>query len=435
MKNQTLTIKKMGINGEGIGYIDSKITFVKGALTGEEVLCAIDTEERRYLKGHVIKVLKKSPARVPGKNNHHDYGYSLFHMNYRDQLPFKKGLIKDAINKYTKFDAEEVKVNPVIGSEERMNYRHYAAFPIVYSHGKLVFGELDTVESFLTVSDLEKLIDADINHVLKRIQDILNKYQCKDYFPRVKKGLRYIMVRQFDNGMQVIFVTGKDGIAQEVTREIEAIDEVASVYYTINTTSHTDFKDKGYKRIYGTNYMTYAYNDQTYEFGVKAPALINPKMEEQYADLIKKSVDSDDSVLSVFVQHGLLEMSLPNEVLMLTGDEYLADDIRRNIEQLDLKNKRVKLGDVDEEMVHACKKRTYDTVLVSLHQDEMSEDIAASIIKSKVDHVILSSKNMSSLGEAIGMLQSRYVIEEVNGIDLDPNTPLVCGVIRLKRAR
>lgn len=435
MKNQTLTIKKMGINGEGIGYIDSKITFVKGALTGEEVICAIDTEERRYLKGHVVKVLKKSPARVPGNNNHHHYGYSLFHMNYRDQLPFKKGLIKDAINKYTKFDAEEVKVNPVIGSDQRVNYRHYAAFPIVYSHGKLVFGELDTVESFLSVSDLEKLIDADINQVLKKIQDILNKHQCKDYFPRVKKGLRYIMVRQFDNGMQVIFVTGKDGISKDVTNEIEAIDEVASVYYTINTSSHTDFKNKGYKRIYGTNYMNYSYEGKTYEFGVKAPALMNPAMEERYADMIKSSISPDDSVLSVFVQHGLLELSMSNDVLMLTGDEYLEDDIRRNIDSLGLSNKRVKLGDVDEEMVHACKKKTYDTVLVSLHQDDMSEDIAASIIKSRVDHVIIASKNMSSLGQAIGMLQSRYGIEEVSGIDLDPNTPLVCGIIRLKRVR
>lgn len=435
MKNQTLTIKKMGINGEGIGYIDSKITFVRGALTGEEVICAIDVEERRYLKGHVVKVLKKSPARVPAKNHRHDYGYSLFHMNYHDQLPFKKGLIKDAINKYTKFDAEEVKVNPVVGSEKTTNYRHYAAFPIVFARGKLVFGELDSVESFLTVSDLEKLIDVHINQVLKRIQDILNKHQCKDYYPRVKKGLRYIMVRMFDNGMQVIFVTGKDGISKDVTSEIEALDEVASVYYTINTSSHTDFKNKGYKRIYGTNYMTYSYEGKTYEFGVKAPALMNPVMEERYADMIRKSIDPKDSVLSVFVQHGLLEMSLENEVLMLTGDEYLEEDIHRNISTLDLKNKRIKFGDVDEEMVHACKKKTYDTVLVSLHQDDMSEDIAASIIKSRVDHVIISSKNMSSLGEAISMLQSRYVIEDVSGIDLDPNTPLVCGIIRLKRAR
>ena len=32
-----VTIKKMGINGEGIGYIDRMPVFVPGALCGEEV--------------------------------------------------------------------------------------------------------------------------------------------------------------------------------------------------------------------------------------------------------------------------------------------------------------------------------------------------------------------------------------------------------------
>ncbi|HBG68145.1 MAG TPA: 23S rRNA (uracil(1939)-C(5))-methyltransferase RlmD, partial [Kandleria vitulina] len=65
MKSEKIVIKKMGINGEGIGYIDQKIAFIKGALTGEEVLAEIDVRERRYLSGHVVKVLKKSSMRVP----------------------------------------------------------------------------------------------------------------------------------------------------------------------------------------------------------------------------------------------------------------------------------------------------------------------------------------------------------------------------------
>ena len=41
MKSEKLVIKKMGINGEGIGYIDQKIAFIKGALTGEEVFASV----------------------------------------------------------------------------------------------------------------------------------------------------------------------------------------------------------------------------------------------------------------------------------------------------------------------------------------------------------------------------------------------------------
>jgi len=42
--NVLLTIKKIGINGEGIGYYKKKITFVKGALPDEVIVCEIMEE-------------------------------------------------------------------------------------------------------------------------------------------------------------------------------------------------------------------------------------------------------------------------------------------------------------------------------------------------------------------------------------------------------
>ena len=38
---KNVEIKKLGINGEGIGYIDRKIVFVPGALPQEEVIVEI----------------------------------------------------------------------------------------------------------------------------------------------------------------------------------------------------------------------------------------------------------------------------------------------------------------------------------------------------------------------------------------------------------
>ncbi|EUJ52408.1 23rRNA methyltransferase YfjO [Listeria fleischmannii FSL S10-1203] len=43
-----LTIKKMGINGEGIGYFKKTIIFVKGALTDEEVVVQVTKTAPNY---------------------------------------------------------------------------------------------------------------------------------------------------------------------------------------------------------------------------------------------------------------------------------------------------------------------------------------------------------------------------------------------------
>ncbi|WP_172984575.1 TRAM domain-containing protein, partial [Lactobacillus helveticus] len=44
-----LKIKRLGINGEGIGYYQRTICFIKGALPGEKVLATITEVHPRYL--------------------------------------------------------------------------------------------------------------------------------------------------------------------------------------------------------------------------------------------------------------------------------------------------------------------------------------------------------------------------------------------------
>ena len=44
-----LKIKRMGINGEGIGFYKKTLVFVPGALKGEEVFCQIVSVKRNFV--------------------------------------------------------------------------------------------------------------------------------------------------------------------------------------------------------------------------------------------------------------------------------------------------------------------------------------------------------------------------------------------------
>ena len=67
---KNVEIKKLGINGEGIGYIDRKIVFVPGALPQEEVIVEIIKQTRTYSEGKLLQVVKPSKDRVtPERNN------------------------------------------------------------------------------------------------------------------------------------------------------------------------------------------------------------------------------------------------------------------------------------------------------------------------------------------------------------------------------
>lgn len=55
-----VTIKKTGINGEGIGYIDRMPVFVPQALIGEEVEIRIVDKQKRYATAELLRVVKSS---------------------------------------------------------------------------------------------------------------------------------------------------------------------------------------------------------------------------------------------------------------------------------------------------------------------------------------------------------------------------------------
>ena len=50
-----ITIKKIGINGEGVGYYKRQAIFVDGALPGEEVEVEIVEAKENYAYGEITK--------------------------------------------------------------------------------------------------------------------------------------------------------------------------------------------------------------------------------------------------------------------------------------------------------------------------------------------------------------------------------------------
>ncbi|HES0559995.1 TPA: TRAM domain-containing protein, partial [Streptococcus pyogenes] len=59
-----LKIKRMGINGEGIGFYQKTLVFVPGALKGENIFCQITAVKRNFAEAKLLTVNKASKNRV-----------------------------------------------------------------------------------------------------------------------------------------------------------------------------------------------------------------------------------------------------------------------------------------------------------------------------------------------------------------------------------
>lgn len=425
---EQIEIKKLGINGEGIGYIRNKVCFIDHALPGEIVEVYIDTEQKRFMKGHIHRFIKTSSARqnVTCPDYENCQGCALLHMKYEDQLVAKREMIKEALEKYTSLKASDYVIKPVMEAEHPTHYRQYVGFPIAYEDHKISIGIYQRSSKTFTCMRHCEMQDPLINEAIKKIEAILNRYKCHDYDDKFKTGLRFIMIKNVQGALQVVFVTGKDGIKKEVTREIEKIPSVKSLYYTINTTRYQDFDLQGYKRIYGESALSYLYQNEPYRLSVKSDLMIHPAMYEEEIALVQELFAPGDTVLSLKCQSGLLELQLDEQLVFgIDQNKSNIEDALFNKEALNKESVSFEYGDPDKVLPRYLKRRHFDGLILRLDHEGISAAMLEAINKARLDTIVISCDLPSTLAKAIAALADLYDVDLIAPFDYEPYTPKV----------
>ncbi|MEG0685259.1 MAG: 23S rRNA (uracil(1939)-C(5))-methyltransferase RlmD [Coprobacillus sp.] len=433
MVKSEVEIKKLGINGEGIGYIDKKICFINNALPGEIVEVEVIEENKKFLKGKVLQYIKPSPDRIDSfcKENEQCQGCSLIGMPYKQQLPLKKGILKDAFKKFSSFDVEALPIRTTLPSPLELGYRKVVSLPIAYYKGKLSAGIYQRESKYLTFMNGCSMQDPLINECLVKIENILNDKAVKSYSDKFKKGLRFMRVRNVEGQLQVLFVTGVDGISEEVTQEVEKIKEVKSIYFTINTTRYQDFELQGFSKIYGKSNMEFECFDQQYLYSVKSQFPVNPEMEKEKLNIMKSLITKPGDVLSLGCGVGILELALDNKVIAVDDKNYHIKDAQNNAKFLRKENVTFLCKGIDEAVVTQCKKNNFDVMVI--RREELSQAIKKSLVLSKVKEVIYVCDHPSALAKDLEELKRYYDIERIVPIDTYPYTAKLEMIVKLTR--
>lgn len=131
-------IDRMDHFSNGIGNINGKIIFVKGALSGETVDVTITKDKKSFMEGTINTIIYKSSKRVEPFCKYFGVcgGCSLCHLNYENTLEYKKERVKNILSK---FDIPKINV---IRNENDLYYRNKIELKIV--DGKLGFYEKST---------------------------------------------------------------------------------------------------------------------------------------------------------------------------------------------------------------------------------------------------------------------------------------------------
>ena len=427
----------MGINGEGIGYIDHKPVFVTGALPGEEVLVYMQEENAKYAKGSASRILKESKDRIRPQCRFQKEcsGCPLGILNYKAQCQYKKTLLEEALYKYAHIRREVVR--EVHTNRITKGYRNQCKMPVQEYRHHLSCGLYEAGTNHFRAMDKCLVQDKQLESVRTAVLRVLEKAHIPAYNPRTMKGIRYLILRTIDNQTQCTLITGKDTLNEEVVNGIYAIDTVQSVCQSINTQKHgVDIFGSKVHLLKGEETMKTDWNGFKLSLSPRSFLQLNTEMAKEMYDMAVSKIDPCDTLVEAYCGIGLMSLLASGKAQQIYGIESVPEAVE-NATQIardnHVENVKYICADAAEGLQKIQSETNVNTLLVDPPRSGMDETMLETILSGSIEKIIYISCNPATLARNLKVLKQKYQVLTIIPYDLFPNTPHVESITVLSR--
>lgn len=442
-----LTIKRLGINGEGIGYFKRKIVFISEALPQEVVTAEAVNVNKNYINAKLRTIRQKSPQRVIPKDK--DVfgkvgGIELEDLAYPAQLAFKTDVIKQSLAKFKPQNYQNYIIKPTIGMTEPYYYRNKAQFQVKrLPNGKVIAGlyapnshHLIDLKTFATQSPATM-------HAIRTIVAILQQLDTPIYDEKYNSGvIRTIIVREAfaTNQLQVTLVTHTDLIPRQerlITLIQNKLPNVVSIMQNINPQKTSLIWGNETKLLAGKPQIREVINDYQYDLSARAFFQLNPR---QAARLYKIAADAltlnnQDILIDAYCGVGTLGISMAKQVKAVYGMDIIPEaiaDANHNLTINHIDNAHYEVGNAKVVFDKWLKAGLHPTALiVDPPRTGLDEQLIRNIIKTAPQKFVYVSCNPSTLARDLVKLANIYHVDWIQSVDMFPQTARVEAVVKL----
>jgi len=442
-----LTIKRLGINGEGVGFYKRQTVFVPNALPGEIVEVRITNTDKKFATGEVTKTKKVSPDRVEPKCPYFKKcgGCQLQHLSYQGQLKEKKNLVVEAFERYYDGDASKITIYDTIGMKTNgevnpWGYRNKSSLPTRHDGESVVVG-MYAINSNMLVYITDCLIENEkINEVRKEILAKLTRENIDVYNPKTHRGsLRYLIIRAFpnQNDVQVTFVLTKED--QKIIRILKEL-KVASSNYTINSDPKAiEIINSEVINVKGEKQINGKLGNLNFKISPEAFFQLNTIQTVTLYDEIKKAcaLTGTEKLIDCYCGIGSIGMYLADQCKEVRGIDVNPSSIENanNFAQMNhVKNAKFYHGNVLPHF-HQFNDDGFvpDVLVVDPPRSGIELNVINYLQKIKFKKIVYVSCNPATLAKNINHLQKEYKVKYVQPIDMFPQTANVECVVCLER--
>ncbi|AMA74134.1 RNA methyltransferase [Aneurinibacillus sp. XH2] len=429
-----LTIKRIGINGEGIGYYKKKAVFVPGALPGEVVEASITKVQSSYAEGKIKKIKQTSELRQTPFCPVYDEcgGCQLQHMTYEGQLKAKEDMVRGAFERYT--EMKELPLRPILGMDEPWNYRNKAQLQAGMRDGKVIMG--------LYAADSHRLVDIgdcpiqhpETNRMISAAREALEKLNIPVYNERKRTGVvRTIVARVgFETGeQQLILVTAEDKLprTKELIAELRMrLPRLTSISQNINKRkTPLIFGDKTIT-LWGKEAIDESLGNVKFSLSPRAFFQLNPSQTVKLYNAVKEAagLTGSELVVDAYCGVGTIALWLAPDARKVRGIEVIPEavaDAKRNAEKSGITNAEFYVGQAEKLLPQWVKRgERPDVIVVDPPRVGCDKALLDAILKAKPKRFVYVSCNPSTLAKNIADLLKEYKLEWVQPVDMFPHT-------------
>ena len=443
-KDIIITIKRLGINGEGIGYYRKKIIFIPGALPNEVVVAKIIKEYPRYIDAELVRIKEKSPDRVAFPNNVDPAigGLELAHLAYPKQLEFKRDNVLEALEKYHPRGYHKYKVKKTIPAPEEWHYRNKAQYQIEQNHGQISLGLF--APNSHQLFDLPEMPtqNKDTQETERKIKNLVEKMHIKIADPyRHFDGLKTIVVRQAHatREIQVTLITVGHSIKSlsQLAQEIMQLPNVVSVYQNETDWRNPQVWGNKTTKLAGKNQITDEILGKKFALSPRAFFQLNPVQTITLYSRALKFLDltPEETLIDAYSGVGTLGILAADQVKQVIGIETIPEavaDANHNVELNHIKNANYIQGSVEKILPELANNGVpIDALIVDPPRTGLAKSLIKTLLKVKPKTFVYISCNPSTLAQDLVLLSEAYNVRLIENVDMLPQTPRCECVVKL----
>lgn len=439
-----LKIKRMGINGEGIGFYQKTLVFVPGALKGEEIYCQITDVKRNFVQAKLLKINKESKFRVQPACEIYQAcgGCQIMHLRYDKQLDFKQDLLLQALKKFKPAGYEHFDIRPTIGMDQPTHYRAKLQFQTRSFKGKVTAG-LYAEGSHRLIGITDCLVqDEETQTIINAVSDLLTKHRIPIYNERREQGIRTVMVRRASQTgqVQLIFVTSCQvnltRLIEQLTKQFPAIVTVALNW---NQSKSSDIYGERTEILWGQEAISEAVLDYEFSLSPRAFYQLNPQQTEVlYGEAVKAlDIDGTEHLIDAYCGVGTIGFAFARKVQSVRGMDIIPEaiqDAKKNADRLGLKNTHYEAGKA-EDIIPKWYEEGYraDALVVDPPRTGLDDKLLDTILHYKPAKMVYVSCNVSTLARDLEKLAKVYDVEYIQSVDMFPHTARTEAVVKLSK--